>query len=225
LQRICAFLQIPLFRQCELDAIEILQTWSRCAMKYDINMKARLTFVAFLLILIIAGAIWHVFSENHYATYQVYTEDSVSGLIADAPIEFHGVDVGKVKSINLINPHSVRILLSIDKAAPITSASVATITSRGLATRGFTGYVFISLEDVGNDSRPLATQPGATYPIIPTGPSKVMTLDSTITQVNENVQVVTELLQSILDTKTIASLKQSADNLQQVTKVTPVQIS
>ena len=92
-------------------------------MKYDINMKARLTFVAFLLIVIIAGAIWHVFSENHYATYQVYTEDSVSGLIADAPIEFHGVDVGKVKSIKLVNPHLVRILLSIDKTAPITSAS------------------------------------------------------------------------------------------------------
>jgi phospholipid/cholesterol/gamma-HCH transport system substrate-binding protein len=188
-------------------------------MKYDINMKARLTFVAFLFILIIAGAIWYFFSENRYAIYQLYTEDSVSGLIADAPIEFHGVDVGKVKSIKLITPHSVSILLRIDKAAPVTSASVATITSRGLATRGFTGYVYISLEDVGIDSRPLATPPGAPYPIIPTAPSKVMTLDTTITQVKDHVQVVTELLQSMLDKKTILSLKQSADNLQQVTKV------
>jgi phospholipid/cholesterol/gamma-HCH transport system substrate-binding protein len=188
-------------------------------MKYDINMKARITFVAFLFILIIGGAIWHFFSENQYATYEVYTEDSVSGLAADAPIEFHGVDVGKVKSIKLINPHSVSILLSIDKAAPVTSASEATITSRGLATRGFAGYVYISLEDVGIDSRPLATTPGAPYPIIPTAPSKVMTLDTAITQVNNHVQVVTELLQSMLDKKTIVSLKQSADNLQQVTKV------
>jgi phospholipid/cholesterol/gamma-HCH transport system substrate-binding protein len=188
-------------------------------MKYDINMKARLTFVAFLFILIIAGATWHFLSENQYATYQLYTEDSVSGLIADAPIEYHGVDVGKVKSIKLINSHSVSILLSIDKTAPITSASVATITSRGLATRGFTGYVYIALEDVGIDSSPLATRPGAPYPIIPTAPSKVMTLDTAITQVNDHVQVVTELLQSMLDNKTIVSLKQSADNLQQVTKV------
>jgi phospholipid/cholesterol/gamma-HCH transport system substrate-binding protein len=37
--------------------------------------------------------------------------------------------------------------------------------------------------------------------------------------VNHNVQVVTELLQSILDKKTIVALKQSADSLQQVTKV------
>src|SRR6202158_2677029 len=188
-------------------------------MKYDINMKARLTFVAFLFILIIAGALWYFLSENRYATYQVYTTLFRSGLIADAPIEFHGVDVGKVKSIKLITPHSVSILLSIDKAAPVTSASVATITSRGLATRGFTGYVYISLEDVGIDSRPLATRPSAPYPIIPTAPSKVMTLDTTITQVKDDVQVVTELLQSMLDKKTILSLKQSADNLRKVTKV------
>jgi phospholipid/cholesterol/gamma-HCH transport system substrate-binding protein len=64
----------------------------------------------------------------------------------------------------------------------------------------------------------LTTRPGEPYPIIPTAPSKVVTLDTTINQVNENFQVVTELLKSILDTKTIASLKQSADSLQQVTK-------
>src|SRR5450631_4926326 len=137
-------------------------------------------FVMVLLISIVAAALWYFHSVSQNATYQIYTEDSVSGLIADAPIEFHGVDVGKVKSVKLVNPHSVRILLSIDKAAPITSASVATITARGLATRGFTGYVYISLEDVGIDSRPLATPPGAPYPIIPTAPSKVMTLDTTI---------------------------------------------
>jgi phospholipid/cholesterol/gamma-HCH transport system substrate-binding protein len=188
-------------------------------MKNDINMKARLTFVAFSLISMVAGAIWYFFSVNQYATYQIFTGDSVSGLIADAPIEFHGVDVGKVKRIRLVNPHLVSIELSIDKTAAISSTSVATITSRGLATRGFTGYVYISLEDVGIDSRPLTTQPGVPYPIIPTAPSKVITLDTTINQVNGNVQVITELLQSILDKKTIVSLKQSADSLQQVAKV------
>jgi phospholipid/cholesterol/gamma-HCH transport system substrate-binding protein len=72
---------------------------------------------------------------------------------------------------------------------------------------------------VGIDSRPLTIRPGVPYPIIATAPSKVITLDTTINQVNANVQVVTELLQSILDKKTIAALKQSADSLQQVTKV------
>jgi phospholipid/cholesterol/gamma-HCH transport system substrate-binding protein len=187
-------------------------------MKDDINMKARLGFAAFLLVSTVAGAGWYFSSLNQYATYQIYSQESVSGLIADAPVEFHGVDVGKVKSVRLINPHSVGIVLSIDKTAPVTSASVATITSRGLATRGFTGYVYIALDDVGSDSRPLTTLPGERYPIIPTAPSKVATLDTTMNQVNENFQRVTVLLESILDKSTVASLKQSADNLQQVTR-------
>jgi phospholipid/cholesterol/gamma-HCH transport system substrate-binding protein len=69
-----------------------------------------------------------------------------------------------------VNPRSVSIVVRIDKDAPVTSASVATITFRGLATRGFTGYAYISLDDVGSDSRPLTIRPGAPYPIIPTAP-------------------------------------------------------
>ncbi|HEV8256369.1 MAG TPA: MlaD family protein [Casimicrobiaceae bacterium] len=188
-------------------------------MKTDINTKANLAFIAFILISTVAGTIWYFLSANQYATYQIYTQDSVSGLIVDAPIEFHGVGVGRVKSIKLVNPHSVNVVLSIEKTAPVTSASVATITSRGLATRGFTGYVYISLEDVGTDFQKLTAGPGEGYPIIRTAPSKFVTLDTTLNQVSENVQAVTELLQSILDQKTIVSLKQSADSLQQVTKV------
>jgi phospholipid/cholesterol/gamma-HCH transport system substrate-binding protein len=78
---------------------------------------------------------WYLRSVSRYASYQILTEDPVSGLAVDAPIEFHGVEVGKVKTIKLVNPHSVAILVNIDKSAPVTSASVATITSRGLATR------------------------------------------------------------------------------------------
>ncbi len=188
-------------------------------MKNDINMKAGLAFAAFLLFLTVAGAAWYFFSVSQYTTYQIYTRESVSGLTTDAPVEFHGVDVGKVKSVKLLSPHSVGIVLSIDRTAPVTSASVATITSRGLATRGFTGYVYISLEDVGDDSRPLTIRSGEPYPIIATAPSKALTLDTAMNQVNENFQVVTGLLETILDKTTVASLKQSADNLQQVTKV------
>jgi phospholipid/cholesterol/gamma-HCH transport system substrate-binding protein len=108
--------------------------------------------------------------------------------------------------------------LSVDKTAPVTSASVATITSRGLATRGFTGYVYVSIEDTSTDARPAVAPPGEAYPVIPTARSKAVTLDTAIDQVRENVQVMADLLQSVLDKKTVVSLRQSADNLQQVTK-------
>jgi phospholipid/cholesterol/gamma-HCH transport system substrate-binding protein len=188
-------------------------------MKIGTNTMARLMFATVLLISTVAGAIWYLHSVSGYATYQIYTEDPVSGLAIDAPVEFHGVDVGKVKAIRLVSPRSVSIVLTIDKDAPVTSASVATITSRGLATRGYTGYVYISLDDIGIVPQPLTTRPGEPYPVIPTAPSKVITLDTSINQVKDNVQVITDLLQSLLDKKSIASLQQSIDSLQQITKV------
>src|SRR5712691_5664482 len=112
----------------------------------DVNRKARFAFALVLLISIVAGIIWYSLSLNQYTVYQIYTQEAVFGLIADAPVEFHGVDVGKVKTIELIDPHSVSILLSIKKPAPLTAATVAVITARGLAARGFTGYVYVSLE-------------------------------------------------------------------------------
>jgi phospholipid/cholesterol/gamma-HCH transport system substrate-binding protein len=187
-------------------------------MKLDVDNKARIAFALVLLLGAAAGTVWYLLSSSRYMTYQIQTHDPVSGLIADAPIEYHGVDVGKVKSVELFDSHSVRILLSIKNGAPVTAATVATITARGLATRGFTGYVYVSLEDAGTDSRSLVARPGERYPTIPTAPSKVVSLDLAISQVNENVQFMTELLQNVLDKKTVASLKESVDSLHQVTK-------
>lgn len=123
-----------------------------------------------------------------------------------------------MKSIDLANPHTVSILLGIKNTAPVTAATVATITTRGLAAREFTGYVYISLEDTGAASRGLIIPPGEQYPVIPTAPSKFVTLDTTLSQTNETVQRVTQLLQSVLDKNTILSLKQSLESLQQVAK-------
>ena len=187
-------------------------------MKMDIDMKARLLFIAFLLVLAAGALIWYFLAAAHFATFRIYTKDSVSGLIVDAPIEFHGVEVGKVKSVKLLEPHLVSIVLNVEKDAPVSSATVATIISRGVAARGFTGYVYVSLEDAGTVASPLTAQPGEPYPVIPTAPAKVVTLDTAVNQVNANVQATTDLMRSVLDKKTVTSLRQSIDNLQQVSK-------
>jgi len=44
-------------------------------MTNHINMKARVAFVAALLISFVAGAIWYQISVNRYAAYQIYSED------------------------------------------------------------------------------------------------------------------------------------------------------
>jgi phospholipid/cholesterol/gamma-HCH transport system substrate-binding protein len=185
-------------------------------MNISIENRARLAFALVIVSALVAGLVWYYLSSSQYTTYQIRTQDAVSGLIADAPVEFHGVEVGKVKRVELSAPHSVSVLLNIDRDVPITAATVATITARGLATRGFMGYVYVALEDPGTDASPLLATPGSPYPLIRTAPSHSVNLDNAISQVNQNVQALTELMRSVLDKKTITSLKLTLDNLQQV---------
>ena len=188
-------------------------------MTISIANRARLGFAAVVLLGLLGFWVWYAKTAGRYATYQILTEDSVSGLVPTAPVEFHGVDVGKVTEVELTGPRSVRILLEVEKDAPISRATVATITARGLATRGFTGYVYILLENTGSGEGPLTAAPGARFPQIPSAPSRSVNLDTAISQVNENVQTLTQLLHTLLDDKTIASFKYSVENLQQVTRM------
>ncbi len=188
-------------------------------MKLDVDNKARLAFVAALVLLgAAAGMGWYFFSGSRHTTYQIVTRDPVSGLIVDAPVEYHGVDVGTVKRVELIDSRSVRILMSIEHSAPVTAATIATITTRGLAARGFTGYVYIALEDAGTDYRSLVARPGEQYAVIPTTPPQSVSLDVAISKMNDNVQFITERVHDVLDDKTVGSLKQSVQSLQRITK-------
>ncbi len=188
-------------------------------MAMSVENKARLAFAITVLLALTATGIWYASTSGRYATYQIRTLDSVSGLMAGAPVEFRGVEVGKVKRVELVDRDSVSILIDVAKRTPVTAATVAGITARGLASRGFMGYVCISLHDVGSDFRPLQTAAGSEYPIIRAEPSTSVNLDMTIGQLNRNVEYLTERLQSVLDDNTLASLRQSVGNLQQVTRM------
>ena len=176
-------------------------------MSLDPDRKATILFAAALVGGMLLALGWYAANAAAYTTYQIATKDPVSGLIVDAPIEFHGVDVGKVKSVELVDPKSIRILLSIHDSAPISTATVATITSRGLATRGFTGYVYISLEDTGAERRPIPVASGAPYPVIATAPSRIVNLDVAIDEVSRNVEHLSRLLESQVLPQTMKTMK------------------
>lgn len=213
-------------------------------MATNVHRKARLLFVAVLCGGALAGLAWQSWSSSHFRTYRIETHDPVSGLIVDSPVEFHGVEVGKVTNIRLMDGRTVSILLKAANDAPVSKATVATITSRGLAARGFAGYVYIALENSTPASGPLAVEPGQPYPMIPSAPSRMATMDTTVAEATEKVQglmrlgesvldeetiaslkhsvktlpVLTGLLEAVLDEKTIASLKRSFDSVQEITR-------
>ncbi len=120
--------------------------------------------------------------------------------------------------VELLNANTVRVRLSVQKAAPVSQATVATITSRGLTDRGFAGYVYVALENTGPDTGLLAQKPGKSYPLIATRSSRILTLDSVAAAVTGKIDQFTRLLQDFLDEKTVASLKSSITTLERVTR-------
>src|SRR5215472_8362790 len=154
----------------------------RARMATTVYWKARLLFASVLCAGAAAGAAWYAWSSSRSRTYEIVTRDPVHGLIWTAPVEFHGVEVGKVTKVELIDAGTVRIRVSVADDAPVSSATVATITSRGLAARGFAGYVYVALENTGpGPSAPLLRRGSDRYPTIPSARGRVETIDSIAT--------------------------------------------
>jgi len=186
-------------------------------MNTSAEAKARWLFTGFLLLVAAAAAAWVLLGTARYSTYELRTRDSVSGLLPGAPVEFHGVEVGKVKSVQLLEPRLVQLLVEVRRDIPVTTATVATITGRGLASRGFTGYMYVSLEDNGSAGGPLVAAQGKPYPLLASAPSHIVSLDTSFGELNQTVQSVAGLLQTTLDAPTVAALKQSLASLDKVT--------
>lgn len=186
-------------------------------MPMDVYRKGRLLFLAFLGTAGLAGLAWYLVTLGHYAIYKVETTDTVSGLIPGSPVEFHGVQVGKVSEVTLEGARRVGVLLRVDNSAPISRATVATITTRGLAAQGFTGYSLVALENTGQASGPLTTSVGQRYPIIFAEPSRVVTMDTEVAEAAQAVQTIKRLIETLLDDNAIKSLKRSIDGLAEFT--------
>lgn len=187
-------------------------------MKLDVEGKARLLFAVVAIGGSLAVGAWLLASSRDDRYYALVTHDPVSGLIATSPVEYHGVDVGEVTKVELIDGGTVRVVLRVRRAAPVTHATVATITSRGVATRGFTGYVYISLDDASRDFRPLAAARGAPYPEIPTLPARSDTLDVAMHDLQLNVRKATALVTDVLDPDTVAKLEETTADLDRATR-------
>jgi len=180
------------------------------------HLKAKLIFIVALCVGGLGVAYWYCWSFGQYTTYQIETHEPVSGLITDSPVELHGVEIGKVTRIELIDARTVGIRVSVARNAPISKATVATITSRGLAARGFTGYVYVALEDTGAEVGPPVIEPGQRYAAIPAAPPLTDTMDTTVADAVQQVRLLTQLIKSVLDEKTIVSLKLSLNGFQEI---------
>lgn len=178
------------------------------------------TFVLVMLVLITSGVIWlsSGITTEKYSYYTVFMKESVTGLNKDGPVEFNGVEVGTIDDmiINKENPQLVELRLKIKSSTPITAGTKAKLALRG----ALSGAAFILLEDKGTDKTPLVKKENEPYPVIPTTPSIIVRLDTTLTQIgngfrqlNENFTQISSAVKGLLSPENLRAIKRLLQKL------------
>lgn len=114
------------------------------------------SFVLLVGALLVALAFWLGRDGGERRPYELATRQAVTGLQAQAPVRFRGVDVGKVRQISLDPsvPGQVLVRIDVDPAVPVSAGSFAT-----LGYQGVTGLAFVDLDDNGQNPAALAMGP------------------------------------------------------------------
>jgi phospholipid/cholesterol/gamma-HCH transport system substrate-binding protein len=151
-------------------------------------------FVALLSALVLALAAWLTRETGIRDVYEISTRETVTGLQAQAPVRFRGVDVGKVREIGF-DPKAtgnVLVRMDIDRDTPITRDTFATLSYQGV-----TGLAFIQLADDGKAAARLVPNDDVP-PRIPLRPGLLARLEERgeviLTRIDEVAQRVNTLL-------------------------------
>lgn len=113
-------------------------------------------FTIFLLVAAVLAGIWFNRDRVERAPYQIATVQSIPGLNPQAAVRYRGLEVGQVEEIIFDKDRTGQILIhmKIDKEAPVTKTTYAT-----LGYQGVTGIAFIQLDDEKIGSPLLASDP------------------------------------------------------------------
>ncbi len=185
-------------------------------METNVNYTIVGAFVIILIAATVLAIVWlsSGFSFEQFNTYAIYMNESVSGLNVDASVEYNGVEVGSVKSIDIDprNPEVVEILISVKNTTPITQGTTAMLGSKGI-----TGIAYVALKDKGTNLNPLTPPPGQPYPVIKTIPSFFVRIDTTLSMLSKNFSKLSDSIQSLLNPENQEAIKQTLANLKEIT--------
>ncbi len=155
-------------------------------------------FVLALGAALIAGALWLAAggaSKQSYELYLALVDESVAGLNLNAPVKYNGVDVGKVKGIELDQdkPERVRLTFAIERGTPIKQDTLAV-----LKTQGLTGIAYVELSGGTRESLPLRATTQEPYPVIRTKPSLSSRLENVLSTVLAKIDSTSSNIDAML---------------------------
>ena len=179
-------------------------------------------FVLVLGSALIAGVLWLASGgafQTKYDPYLAISDESVAGLNLNAPVKYNGVDVGKVRSIQLDaeNPERVRLVFAIERGTPIKEDTVAV-----LKTQGLTGIAYVELGGGTRESPALRATDGETYPVIRTKPSLSARLENVLTNVLAKLDRTTSNIDAMLSVENQLAVKSALADLAAVMRTIAV---
>lgn len=153
--------------------------------------------------------------EHKYDYYTVAFTDSVSGLEVGSDVTYKGVKVGKVAKLRLVpsNSELIEADIGVDKTTPVRAHTKATLDMQGI-----TGLVRIELSTDNNDADPPARAAGEKYPVLQGKGSKLYQALEDLPDIAQKILSISTKLDKFLDDNTIASMKQTAQNIERMTR-------
>ncbi len=166
-------------------------------------------FVLLAAAMLIALASWLARDTGVRDPYEISTRESVTGLQSQAAVRYRGLDVGKVASIGFDAKAAGNVLvrLEIDRGAPVTQDTFATLSYQGV-----TGLAFVQLDDGGKAAPPLQTD-DAKPARIPLRPGLLTKLTARGEAILEQVEKVTESMARLLDQANQSRVSAVLDNM------------
>jgi phospholipid/cholesterol/gamma-HCH transport system substrate-binding protein len=166
-------------------------------------------FVVAVTVLLLVLAAWLSRDTGERDVYEISTRESVTGLQAQAAVRYRGVEVGKVASIGFdpMVPGNVLLRLEIDREAPVTSDTFATLSFQGI-----TGLAFIQLDDTAKPAPRLVLDDDHP-PRIPLKPGLVAKLTAKGEVILDQVEQVTVRINQMLGDDNQRRFSSALDNL------------
>jgi len=183
-------------------------------METKVNYAIVGIFVTVLLAVLIIIGLWLStgIQTEKYKIYQIYMDESVSGLSENAPVKYNGVMVGTVEDIelNLKDPQQVILTVEIKPNIPITETTTAILMEQGI-----TGIAYIGLK-AGKKAPLLKVKKGQKYPVIPSKPSFLLKLDKTLESISDNFGTMSAHIRALLSEKNVKAVQASLENIKKI---------
>lgn len=174
---------------------------------------------AFVLALVAVGlafVVWlaKVSVDQSFDYYDIYFAGSVSGLREGGIVQYHGVPVGTVTTIEIVpeDVERVRVTIEVEAGTPVRADVIAT-----LQIQGITGLSFVQLQGGSNASPMLLAQEGERYPVIPSRPSQLERVFETVPELVARFTTLVERATVLLNDDNQQAFAETLANVRDLT--------